>query len=147
DISEARATAELDLTEDIKSANGLVDELAGSNSGSEMRSLTGPASIVTALLNANSPDARAADRGIVVLINTDDRQSHPVPIHLDPIEQGGAALGVPRMLGGGDPAVPLSPGEVRIVAVSRTQPIVERPRRNGRALTDVAKAPRVIVEE
>jgi starch synthase (maltosyl-transferring) len=148
DISEAQAAAELDLTADIRSANALVDELAGQDqdSGSEMRGLTGPASVVTALLNTDSPDARAADRGIVVLINTDDRQSHPVPIHLDPIE-GGAPLGLPRMLAGGDPAAPLAPGEVRIVTVSRTQPIVERPRRNGRTLMDAAKAPRVVVEE
>jgi starch synthase (maltosyl-transferring) len=159
DISEAQATAERDLAAEIHSANALVDELASQAgfagqdslaseaSGSEMRSLTGPASAVTALLNANSPDARAADRGIVTLINTDDRQSHPVPIHLDPIEQGVAPLGRPRMLGGGDPAAPLSPGEVRIVSISRTQPITERPRRNGRAPIDAAKGPRVIVEE
>jgi len=146
DISEAQTAAELDLTEDIRSTNTLVDELAGLNSDNEMRSLTSPASAVTALLSANSPDARAASRGIVTLINTDDRESHPVPIHLDPIEQGVAPLGRPRMLDGGDPTAPLSPGEVRIVSVSRTQPILERPRRNGRALIDAAKAPRVVVE-
>jgi starch synthase (maltosyl-transferring) len=112
-----------------------------------MRSLTGPAGAVTALLSVSSSDARAAEHGIVTLINSDDRQSHPVPIHLDPIEQAGAPLGRPRMLGAGDPTAPLSPGEVRIVSVSRTQPIVERPRRNGRAPIEAAKAARVVVEQ
>ena len=59
DLSAAQVAAERDLTADIQAANALVDELAGQaglagqDSASEMRNLTGPASVVTALLNAN----------------------------------------------------------------------------------------------
>jgi starch synthase (maltosyl-transferring) len=154
DWLDAQAQAEFDHSEDIKSANLLVDELSALNVNGEMRGLTGPASRVTALLKANTADVRAADGGIVVLINSDDRRSHPVPIHLDPLEpQAGSPLGHPRALESNVPMAPsdpmalLAPSEVRVLSVERTQPVVDRSRRNGRALGEAVKAPRVVIEQ
>ncbi|TMI99497.1 MAG: DUF3416 domain-containing protein, partial [Alphaproteobacteria bacterium] len=146
DFSSAQAEAELDLSGDIKAANALVDTLAALNLAGEMRQSTGPASPVTALLKADARDVRAACRGIVVLINPDDRP-HPLPLSLDPLgPEAGAAFGHPQSLDGADVGAPLAPNEVRILSVEGTQPVVARTARNGRALTEAAKAPRIVID-
>jgi len=147
DLSQAAAEPELDLSDDIKSANALIDKLAALNMTGETRQLNGPASSVTALLKADAADVRGAEHGVVVLINTDDRRPRPIPANLDPLDsEAGTALGHPQRLDGGVEHAPLAPGEVRIVSVERTLPVGDKSPRNGRALTEATKAPRVVID-
>jgi starch synthase (maltosyl-transferring) len=99
------------------------------------------------LLKADAADVRGAEHGVVVLINTDDRRPRPIPASLDPLDsEAGTALGHPQRLDGGVEHAPLAPGEVRIVSVERTQPVGDKSPRNGRALTEATKAPRVVID-
>lgn len=147
DLAEAAAASELDLSDDIKSANALVDQLAALNAIGETRQLTGPASAVTALLKVDASDARDAENGIVVLINTDDRQPQPIPASLDPLgPEAGTAFGHPRLIDGREAPAALAPEEIRILSVTRTPPIADKAARNGRALTEAIKAPRIVID-
>jgi starch synthase (maltosyl-transferring) len=65
------------LTNEIRAANALMARLAARGTGGEMRSLSGPAAPVTALLQSDSVDIRYAQRVIVSLINTSDAMQPP----------------------------------------------------------------------
>jgi starch synthase (maltosyl-transferring) len=141
---DPRATAKLDLSGDIAAANELTERLAF-DAGGEMRSLTGPRSAVLALLQLDAADARTAQRGRLVLLN--NSQMSQAPPALDQLlPPAGGAFGNPQPLEDVPPDVPLAAGEVRIVTVARTKPIAERARRNGRALGQAIKAPRIAIE-
>jgi starch synthase (maltosyl-transferring) len=147
DLTDAEREPLLDLSDDIRAANALVERLAGLNATGEMRQLTSSVSPVTALVRADAPDARGATRGIVALINTDDQRPHRIPIGLDPVgADAGAAWARPQPLEASDYADLLAPGEVRIVTVERTQPVTSKAASNGRALAEAAKAPRIVIE-
>ena len=78
-------TSNIDLSAEIREANALAHQLAPLGTG-ELRMLTGPEQPVMALLRSETSDARRALAPVVVLINSDVEQEHPVPIplHLGP---------------------------------------------------------------
>ena len=136
--------ARLDLAADIVAANGLVAALHALNAAGEMRSLSGPGAPVSMLLQADAADVRASDEGVLVLINNDDKpQPLPTTDTLPPA--AGAAFGEIRLLDD-DPEPLLAAGEVRVMAVARSQPVADRARRTARPLTEALKAPRVAIE-
>src|SRR5947209_671527 len=146
DFSTAQREAELDLADEIKAANALVDTLAALNVTGEMRQLTGPASPVTALLKSNAKDVRDASRGLVVLISTDDNPQI-LPLSLDPLTpDAGAAFGRPQSRDGTAVGAPLASHEVRILSVERTPLVALKTARNDRALTEATKAPRIVID-
>ena len=108
-----------------------------------MRSLSGPGAPVSMLLQADAADVRASEEGILVLINNDDKpQPLPTTDTLPPA--AGAAFGEMRLLDDA-PEPLLAAGEVRVMAVARSQPVADRTRRTGR-LAEALKAPRVAIE-
>ena len=133
-----------DLGGDIAAANELTERLAVEGHG-EMRSLMDAGSAISAFLQLDTADARTAQRGKLVLINNSPMTQ--LPPELDPLlPSTGAAFGDPQPLENVPIETPLNPGEVRIVAVTRTRPVAERARRNDRALGDAMKAPRIAIE-
>jgi starch synthase (maltosyl-transferring) len=143
DFAKERESARLDLAGDIVAANGLVAALQALNSAGEMRSLSGPGAPVSMLLQADAADVRASHEGVLVLINNDDKpQPLPTTDTLPPA--AGAAFGEIRLLDD-DPEPLLAAGEVRVMAVARSQPVAERGRRT-RPLAEALKAPRVAIE-
>ena len=143
DFAKERESARLDLAEDLVAVNGLVAALHALNTAGEMRSLSGPGAPVSMLLQADAADVRASDEGILVLINNDDKpQPLPTTDTLPPA--AGAAFGEIRLLDD-DPEPLLAAGEVRVMAVARSQPVADRTRRTGR-LAEALKAPRVAIE-
>jgi starch synthase (maltosyl-transferring) len=144
DFEQDRTNAPFDLMKDIVAANRLARQLNAETAG-EMRSLTGPGEAVSAVLQVNTADVRTADRGIVVAINH-DAKPQPFPI-LDALPpSAGAPLGNLKTLQGDQGDTPLAAGEVRVLAVTRTKPVADRARRNGRLLVDAIKAPRIAIE-
>jgi starch synthase (maltosyl-transferring) len=94
-----------------------------------LRRLTGSSAAVTVLARFDTADPRQASCGAAVLINNDRLQPQPLPVSLDPLDPAAgaslrAAPGTDR-----DLAVPLAPGEVRVVALA---PIV-LPERSAKA--------------
>ena len=146
DFASAQQEAEFDLSADIKAANALVDQLSTLKVAGEMRQLTGPGSSVTALLKSDARDVRDAGRGIIVLINPAD-QPQNLPLPIDPLTpEAGAAFGHPQSLDGSEVGAPLAADEVRVLSVEPMPPVIPKTVRNGRALTEASKAPRVIID-
>src|SRR5262249_48825282 len=85
EFEEERLARGFDLEADIRAANALTDRIATFGVDGEMRTLTGPASAVTALLRADANDVREADEAAAVLINPDLANAHSSSITLDPL--------------------------------------------------------------
>jgi len=134
----------LDLTEDIVAANDLAAKLCALGAAGEMRSLSGPGAPISMLLQADAADVRTSDEGTLVFVNNEDRPQ-PLPA-LDTLPpSAGAAFGDLRPLDDGLDG-PLAAGEVRVMAVTRSQPVTDRGRRTGRSLAEALKAPRIAIE-
>jgi starch synthase (maltosyl-transferring) len=146
DFERDRSEALFDLSEDVVTANHVAASLADAGCGGEMRKLTGAGEPISMLLRVDSHDARSAERGLVILINT-GRAAEAMPL-LDPLPPAaGAPFTRARPVEDGEHDALLGPGEVEVFAVVRTAAIADRARRNGRALTETLKAARVAIEQ
>jgi len=127
DMRHAREAAPCDLTEDVAEANDLVDRIATQGVGGAVRQLTASSAPVTALLRYDTPDPRDAARAALVLINPDIGAAAALPLHLQPLPpQAGAAFALTQTPDAPtDPALPLAPGEVRVLAYARAPAIVQ----------------------
>ena len=148
DFEQARQEARSDLSEEIRAANRLTDEIAALGIDGEMRPLTGPESEVTALLRADAPDVRQANHALVVVANPaltrTARLDFPL-LHLP--ATAGAAFGPPARADGElDLRSPLAPGEVRVFRYDRAPPVA-MPRNGGAAAAvEAAAAPRIVID-
>src|SRR5690348_8008476 len=70
---------------EVREAIDLTNALAVRGIVGEMRALTAPDHVVTALLRSDTADVRQAGRCVTALINTDFRHEQPLPITLDPL--------------------------------------------------------------
>ncbi|HEY4174351.1 MAG TPA: maltotransferase domain-containing protein [Rhodopila sp.] len=102
DMDAVRHDAPADLSDDVAAAIRLGATLPAA----DLRSITGPAAKVTALLRADT----------LVLINPDIVRPTPIGFLLTPLP--GAGLSAMD-----DPGTPLQPGEVRVLRCRRTQEI------------------------
>ena len=146
DFATAEQAPLVDLSNDIRTANMLVDRLARLNLRGEMRALTGPGSATTAVLRADRNDVREARHAMVICINSDLAGEHVLPISLDPLPpSAGASFGRPAPIDGCHAGPVLAPGEVRLVAVEREAAI--RQRRREAVVRKLALAcPRIVIE-
>ena len=132
DFEQDRANAPFDISENIAAANVLATRLAEAGCRGAMRNLTSAGDTVSTLLRVNAPDVRDAERGIVVLINTGTAAETLPP--LDPLPpSAGAPFDNAQPIEGGERDALLAPDDVKVIGVTRTQPIADRARRNGRA--------------
>src|SRR5205085_2365566 len=80
------------------------------------------------------------------LINPAD-QPQVLPLPFAPLTpEAGAAFGHPQPLENSEASAPLAADEVRVLSVERSAPVASKTVRNGRALTEATKAPRVIID-
>ena len=147
DLEEEHLGRGFDLEADIRAANAIVERIDSFALDGEMRALTSPASVVTALLRSDANDVREADEAIAMLINPDLTNAHAPSIAFDPLPPGaGAAFGRPELLDDGEPGAPLAPGEVRLLRVRRSRS-VKSAERQARPLLKVARtAPRIVID-
>jgi starch synthase (maltosyl-transferring) len=131
-----------DMTDEIVAASKLSDELSGVRG--EMCRLSEAGAAVSAILHVDTADVRTAGGGVVVLVNTGDKPLSPS--HADPLDAVAGGAFATAQPSDGSIDTPLEPGEVRLLAVTRTRPVVDRARRNERALAEALKAPRVAIE-
>ena len=135
--------APFDLSDEIRIANAVVAELT--RLSGEMRLLTPAGGALTALLRTDAPDARAAEVGLMALIN---RTSEPLPIAPSQfLPQAGVELGPFARLGdGAAPFAPLEPCEVRLLLARRSRPVLTagKPARSGARAA--AARPRLVIE-
>ena len=138
---------ETDLEAEVKQATREVGRLASFGTAGQMRRLTGSSSEVTVLARLDAADARAAQSGVVVLINNDLLRPQPVPVSLDPLDPAaGALLGDPRTLEEGPLPDRLTPSEVRVALVSRIGAVREGKRQDRRAAGAAAARSPVVVD-
>jgi starch synthase (maltosyl-transferring) len=144
DFARDRESAPFDLTADLATANTLATRVSEADYRGEMRNLAA-GDYLSVLLRTDSSDARTAERGLVVLINTGTTARLLPP--LDPLPPtAGASFGAPRPLEGSEPEALLEPRAVTILGVTRTSPVAERMRKDSRALPEALKRPRMAIE-
>jgi starch synthase (maltosyl-transferring) len=147
DLENARRHWNIDLSEDIRSANALIDRIAALGASGETRNLSGPADPATAILRVDAADVRQAQNAIVVLVNPDLLAPSTPDLTLDPLTPAaGVALGEASLYdGSGAPTATLAPGEVRVLQVRPTVPVRQR-RRDAQMLLAALKSSRIVIE-
>jgi len=137
---------ETDLEAEVKETTEEAGRLASVEATGEMRRLTGASAQVTVLARLDAADGRAAQNGIVVMINNDPSGPQPVPVSLDPLDPAaGALLGNPRTVAGEPLPDRLAPGEIRVARVSLIGAVRNGKRQDRRAASAAAlRAPVVI---
>ena len=138
---------ETDLEAEVKETTQEAGRLASFGASGEMRRLTGASAAVTVLARLDAADGRAAESGIIVLINNDLSRPQPVPIGLDPLDPAaGALLGNPRTVAGEPLPDRLAPGEVRAALVSRIGAVRDGKRQDRRAASAAALRSPVVID-
>jgi starch synthase (maltosyl-transferring) len=142
------AAPRCDIVEEVEAANALVDRLLTMGSGNELRALTGPEDVTTALIRLDARDARTAQRGLAILINPDPTQPQKLAVSLDPAPAAaGVSLGRPSLVDGqGDAFSALDPGEVRLIDLARVDVVQQRARPARQALAAAMARPRIAIE-
>jgi starch synthase (maltosyl-transferring) len=138
---------ETDLEAEVTETTQEAGCLASFGATGEMRRLTGASAAVTVLARLDAADGRAAESGIIVLINNDLSRSQPISISLDPLDPAaGALLGNPRTVAGEPLPDRLAPGEVRVARVSRIGAVRDGKRQDRRAANAAALRSPVVIE-
>ena len=94
-----------------------------------MRTVSGPGLVPSAILRIGCAETsgRRINATLVLLNSSFEHQPPPA---MDPAPSiAGAAFADPDALENVDPTVPLAPGEVRLVALTRTQAVADRSKR------------------
>ena len=130
---------------EVREAIGLTNALAQRGIVGEMRALTAPDQVVTALLRSDTIDVRQAGHCVTALINTDFEHEQSMPIALDPLppSAGIAAVGDAPLSADRDWQSALAPGEIRLIDV-RPAPLKTRHSATERSIP--TKLPRIVID-
>jgi starch synthase (maltosyl-transferring) len=130
----------------VQEAIGLTNALAQRGIAGEMRALTAPDQVVTALLRSDTIDVRQAGRCVTALINTDFQHEQSMPIALDllPPSAGIAAVGDAPLSADRDWQSALAPGEIRLIDVRPNAPLKTRHSATERSIP--TKLPRIVID-
>jgi starch synthase (maltosyl-transferring) len=82
-LDKGYGSADVNLLEDVRDANRLVERLSATAPRSEIRNLTSPDDAITALVRLDGQDARVARRGLAILVNPELKRTSSVDIPLD----------------------------------------------------------------
>ncbi|WP_289295788.1 alpha-1,4-glucan--maltose-1-phosphate maltosyltransferase [uncultured Reyranella sp.] len=132
--------------EALRRAAGLSDEMARKGATGGLRALTSPAEPVTVLLRTDGDDVRTAQRGVLLVVNTDPAGAQPLPF--DPAvlpSAAGRALGAKDASAAGESAA-LKPGEIRSMDVT-AKPVVRSGKKSGKREANAAAAQSPVVIE
>jgi starch synthase (maltosyl-transferring) len=131
---------------EVREAIGLTNALAVRGIVGEMRALTAPDHIVTALLRSDTADVRQAGRCVTALINTDFQHEQPLPIALDPLppSAGIAAVAAAALSTDRDWRSVLAPGEIRLIDVRPSAPL--KTQRSATERSALTKLPRIVID-
>lgn len=148
EFEQVRQEATLDLSADVRDANKLADHIGSHWTDGELRALTGPDTAVTAMLRADAPDIRLAQRALLVLLNPDTTRDAAPDAPLLPLPSAaGASFGRPAALNGGLMLDrPLAPNEVRMASLQRLPDILTPWMQGTHAAAEAAAAPRIVIE-
>jgi starch synthase (maltosyl-transferring) len=131
---------------EVREAIKLTNALAVRGIAGEMRALTAPNQVVTALLRSDTIDVRQAARCVTALINTDFQHEQSLPIPLDPLppSAGIAAIADAPLSTDRDWQAALAPGEIRLIDVRPSAPL--RMRRSSTERSTLTKLPRIVID-
>jgi len=133
------------LAAEIRDANALTSKLASLGLNGEIRKISDAGPSVTALLRSDGADSRFGTSSAVVLINTDLRNEHPLPISLDPLPStaGMAAKARETLFADREGDAALGAGEIRLISALPTAPIK---RRIDLQPVKAATLPRIVID-
>jgi starch synthase (maltosyl-transferring) len=131
---------------EVREAIGLTNALAVRGIAGEMRALTAPDQVVTALLRSDTADVRQAGRCVTALINTDFQNEQSLPITLDPLppSAGIAAVADAPLSTDRDWRSGLAPGEIRLIDIRPSAPL--KMRRSATEMSALTKLPRIVID-
>jgi starch synthase (maltosyl-transferring) len=131
---------------EVREAIGLTNALAVRGIAGEMRALSAPDQVVTALLRSDTTDVRQAGRCVAALINTDFQHEQSLPITLDPLpaSAGIAAVADVPLSNDRDWQSALAPGEIRLIDVRPNAPL--KTRRSATERSALTKMPRIVID-
>jgi len=131
---------------EVREALGLTNALAVRGIAGEMRALTVPDQVVTALLRSDTADVRNAAHCVMALINTDFQHEQSLPIALDPLppSAGIAAVADGPLSTDRDWQSALAPGEIRLIDVRPSAPLETR--RSATERSTLTKLPRIVID-
>jgi starch synthase (maltosyl-transferring) len=131
---------------EVREAIKLTNALAVRGIAGEMRALTAPDQVVTALLRSDTIDVRQAARCVTALINTDFQHEQSLPIPLDPLppSAGIAAIADAPLSTDRNWQAALAPGEIRLIDVRPSAPL--RMRRSSTEMSTLTKLPRIVID-
>jgi starch synthase (maltosyl-transferring) len=131
---------------EVREAIGLTNALALRGIAGEMRALTAPDQVVTALLRSDTADVRQAGRCVTALINTDFQHEQSLPITLDPLppSAGIAAVADAPLSTDRDWRSGLAPGEIRLLDIRPSAPL--KMQRSAREMPALTKLPRIVID-
>jgi starch synthase (maltosyl-transferring) len=134
------------FAKEVREAIELTNALAVRGIAGEMRALTAPDQVVTALLRSDTIDVRQAARCVTALINTDFQHEQSLPIPLDPLppSAGIAAIADASLSTDRDWQGALAPGEIRLIDVRPSAPL--RMRRSSTERSTLTKLPRIVID-
>ncbi len=112
----------------VREALAWTDQLAGLSG--ELRGVAATEQPVAALLRSDASDARFSRSAAVVLINSDLQNERLPSISLNPLPPSAGMAGIAEdsISADRDVSAPLAPGEIRLVSVRPSVPIMLRPR-------------------
>jgi starch synthase (maltosyl-transferring) len=131
---------------EVREAIGLTKALAVRGIIGEMRALTAPDQVVTALLRSDTTDVRHAVCCVTALINTDFQHEQSLPIALDPLppSAGIAAVADAALSADRDWKSALAPGELRLIDVRPSASL--KTHRNTAERSALTKMPRIVID-
>ena len=149
DTSHSRhGSSLLDLGDELRDANRIVDRFSSMGSRNELRLLSEPDDPLTIFVRLASNDGREAQSALALVINPDPGRSHALTFDLDVLPSTAGAPLVRSSLEdeATDSSPPLAPAETRLVEFSRARLVKQRSRLGHRAFTVATTAPRIAIE-
>ncbi len=149
DASHSRdGSSPLDLGDELRDANRIVDRFSLMGSRNELRLLSEPDDPLTIFVRLASNDGREAQSALALVINPDPGRSHALTFDLDVLPSTAGAPLVRSSLEdeATDSSPPLAPAETRLVEFCRARLVKQRSRLEHRAFTVATTAPRIAIE-
>jgi starch synthase (maltosyl-transferring) len=142
ELERLRRQAPFDLCAEVRAANAMIDHATASRLKG-LRLIDGSGGNVTALLRTDAVDPDLATQGAAILLNTDLTSQTLSSLSHSSLPPAAGAAWIMRD-SKNDVSRPLEPGEVRVVRLERSPPVVAKPSRAS--VQGAMKAARIVIE-
>ncbi len=132
------------LSDEIRAANALMRSEPTLSAPGAVQALTGPGARITAILRSDAADIRQSERAILALINPDTRSSAIMDRSI--LANAAADFDATTPSDTDRLKTPLDPGEVRMIALTRSRPVATTPARGADSAIAAARDARIVID-